>query len=220
MLAAVNSHECGEYVRHRGNRGGSRRDLETLRAAINHHAKKGFTEELSEFRFPRKGSRVTGGLPAMRPPPWILIAGDTGRKQTVLVAKEEGRPTLTDEATPTSYRALHPDRSTPAPGPGPSRPPHLTPNRVGPLSILSSGIFYRQADRQQRHKEAPNPGTDTTSPAGPYATLGSANQSSHALLNSTASRRSVKKGFRSAVRLAAYRARSRPTLCATRPRPG
>jgi hypothetical protein len=42
MLAEVNSHECGEYVKHRGNRGGSRSDLEAFRAAINHHANQGF----------------------------------------------------------------------------------------------------------------------------------------------------------------------------------
>src|SRR2546421_7694968 len=42
MLSAVNAQTCLAYAKHRGNNGGARRDLETLRAAINHHAKEGF----------------------------------------------------------------------------------------------------------------------------------------------------------------------------------
>lgn len=41
-LLAVNAQTCAAYVKRRGNRGGARRDLETFRAAINHHAKEGF----------------------------------------------------------------------------------------------------------------------------------------------------------------------------------
>lgn len=39
MLADVNRATCEAYVQHRGNKQGARRDLEDLRAAINHHAK-------------------------------------------------------------------------------------------------------------------------------------------------------------------------------------
>jgi hypothetical protein len=42
-LSAVNAQTCAVYVKHRGNRGGPRRDLEAFRAAINHHAKRDFT---------------------------------------------------------------------------------------------------------------------------------------------------------------------------------
>jgi len=41
-LSAVNAQACAAYVKHRGKQGGTRRDLETFRAAINHHAKEGF----------------------------------------------------------------------------------------------------------------------------------------------------------------------------------
>lgn len=61
VLAAINSHSCSEYVKHRGNKGGSRRDLETLRAAINHHANQGFTEVLFGCRCRKKASRATAG---------------------------------------------------------------------------------------------------------------------------------------------------------------
>jgi hypothetical protein len=42
MLSEVTGTECRKYVKSRGNDGGARRDLEDLRAAINHHAKEGF----------------------------------------------------------------------------------------------------------------------------------------------------------------------------------
>jgi hypothetical protein len=41
-LSQISARACAAYVKHRGNRGGARRDLETLRAAINHHANEGF----------------------------------------------------------------------------------------------------------------------------------------------------------------------------------
>jgi hypothetical protein len=55
VLADVNSRECGEYVKHRGNRGGSRRDLETLRAAVNRHANQGFHRGIVRVSLPPKG---------------------------------------------------------------------------------------------------------------------------------------------------------------------
>ena len=38
--------ECRRYEAERGNRGGARRDLEDLRAAINHHAKQGLHRQI------------------------------------------------------------------------------------------------------------------------------------------------------------------------------
>jgi integrase len=54
-LAQVNSQTCAVYVKHRGNRGGARRDLETFRAAINHHAKEGFHRGTVRVSLPQKG---------------------------------------------------------------------------------------------------------------------------------------------------------------------
>ena len=55
MLAQVNAQTCGGYAKHRGNPGGARRDLETLRAAINHHAKEGFHRGVVRVSLPPKG---------------------------------------------------------------------------------------------------------------------------------------------------------------------
>jgi integrase len=55
MLAEVNGVNCRAYTKHRGNDGGSRRDLEDLRAAINHHAKEGFHRGIVRVVLPEKG---------------------------------------------------------------------------------------------------------------------------------------------------------------------
>ena len=54
-LSAINSHSCAAYVTRRGSKGGARRDLETLRAAINHHAKEGFHRGVVRVSLPAKG---------------------------------------------------------------------------------------------------------------------------------------------------------------------
>jgi hypothetical protein len=56
-LATVTGATCRQYVRDRGNRGGARRDLEDLRAAINHHAKEGLHRGVVRVVLPEKGQR-------------------------------------------------------------------------------------------------------------------------------------------------------------------
>jgi hypothetical protein len=55
MLCEVSGVTCRAYTKHRGNAGGSRRDLEDLRAAINHHAKEGFHRGIVRVVLPEKG---------------------------------------------------------------------------------------------------------------------------------------------------------------------
>ena len=55
MLADVTGESCRAFIRERGNDGGARRDLEDLRAAINHHAKQGFHRGLVRVTLPAKG---------------------------------------------------------------------------------------------------------------------------------------------------------------------
>jgi integrase len=54
-LAEVTGEACREYVRQRGNIGGARRDLEDLRAAIEHHAKEGLHRGVVRVTLPEKG---------------------------------------------------------------------------------------------------------------------------------------------------------------------
>jgi len=54
-LSDVNRNRCNAYVKHRGNSGGARRDLEDLRAAIAHHAEEGFHRGIVKVSLPPKG---------------------------------------------------------------------------------------------------------------------------------------------------------------------
>ncbi len=54
-LASVTGAACRRYARHRANPGGARRDLEDLRAAINHHAKEGLHRGVVRVVLPDKG---------------------------------------------------------------------------------------------------------------------------------------------------------------------
>jgi len=54
MLADVDGQQCRKYVKVRGNNGGARRDLEDLRAAINHHAAEGYHRGMVKFTLPAK----------------------------------------------------------------------------------------------------------------------------------------------------------------------
>jgi integrase len=54
-LSEINGASCRAYVKSRGNNGGARRDLEDLRAAINHHSKEGFHRGIVRVALPEKG---------------------------------------------------------------------------------------------------------------------------------------------------------------------
>jgi integrase len=55
MLSQVTAAECRTYVHERGKSGGARADLETLRAAINHHAKQNLHYGTVRVTLPVKG---------------------------------------------------------------------------------------------------------------------------------------------------------------------
>jgi integrase len=56
MLSEVNKKNCRAYAKSRGSNGGARRDLEDLRAAINHHAEEGFHRGVVVVALPKKGA--------------------------------------------------------------------------------------------------------------------------------------------------------------------
>jgi integrase len=55
-LSEVSGETCRDYVKHRGRDGGARRDLEDLRAAINHHARQGLHRGSVRVLLPEKGA--------------------------------------------------------------------------------------------------------------------------------------------------------------------
>ena len=54
-ISYVTAAECRAYVKARGKAGGARTDLETLRAAINHHAKEGLHHGVVRVTLPQRG---------------------------------------------------------------------------------------------------------------------------------------------------------------------
>lgn len=55
-LSEVNRSTCNAYVKKRGNKGGARRDLEDLRAAIVHHAAEGLHRGIVKITLPKRGA--------------------------------------------------------------------------------------------------------------------------------------------------------------------
>ena len=55
-ISKVTAAECRDYVAARGKTGGARTDLETLRAAINHHAKEGLHHGVVRVTLPQRGA--------------------------------------------------------------------------------------------------------------------------------------------------------------------
>lgn len=54
-LGEVDGEQCRRYAKKRGNKGGARRDLEDLRAAVNHHASEGYHRGVVKITLPAKG---------------------------------------------------------------------------------------------------------------------------------------------------------------------
>jgi integrase len=222
VLATVNSHQCDEYVKHRGNRGGSRRDLETFRAAINHHANQGFHRGIVRVSLPPKGEPRDRWLTRDEAAALIWHCWRYREKQTVHSGKGKGRPVFTAKrplrhvarfiliGIYTGTRASAIATASPYPEHGRS------------FVDLERGIFYRKQIGKRATKKRQTP-----APVPPrllahmhrWARLRLIAQCFVEFNGKPVA--SVKKGFRSAVGLAGLSGKVTPhTFCAIRRRPG
>jgi integrase len=94
-LSAVNAQTCAAYVKHRGRRGGARRDLETFRAAINHHAKEGFHRGVVRVSLPPKGEVRDRWLTRQEAAALIWHCWRHREKQTIHAGTSKGRSITT-----------------------------------------------------------------------------------------------------------------------------
>jgi integrase len=211
VLAAVNSHECGEYVKHRGNKGGSRRDLETFRAAINHHANQGFHRGIVRVALPAKGEPRDRWLTRNEAAALIWHCWRYRETQTVHSGKDKGRPVFTTKR-PLRHVArfiligIYTGTRAGAIG---TASPHQEKGRS--FVDLDRGIFYRKPIGKRATKKRQTP-----APLPPRLL---AHMRRWARLNLIAGCfvefngkpiASVKKGFKSAVRLARLPGRVTP----------
>jgi integrase len=97
MLGDVNKAKCNEYVKKRGNNGGSRRDLEDLRAAIEHHADEGYHRGVVKIKLPKKGPPRDAWLTREEAAKLLWICWRTRETQTVHRGPMEGQKIQTDK---------------------------------------------------------------------------------------------------------------------------
>jgi integrase len=97
MLSDVNGVNCRAYTKHRGNDGGSRRDLEDLRAAINHHAKEGFHRGIVRVVLPEKGLARDRWLSRSEAARFIWACWTYREVQTVHIGPLKGQKIETDK---------------------------------------------------------------------------------------------------------------------------
>lgn len=95
MLADINADLCREYGRVRGNRGGARRDLEDLRAAINLHTKEGLHRGVVHVVLPQKGLPRDRWLTRKEVADLLWVCWRTREVQTVHRGSSKGQAVTT-----------------------------------------------------------------------------------------------------------------------------
>jgi integrase len=211
MLSAVNAQTCLAYAKHRGNNGGARRDLETLRAAINHHAKEGFNHGNVRVSLPRKGEPRDRWLTRTEAAALIWHCWRYRERQTVHAEFSTGRLVHT-ERRPLRHVArfllIGLYTGTRA-GAIASASPYAEPGRS--YVDLDQGIFYRKPIGKRATKKRQTP-----APIPPRLLAHLRRWKARKLMATCFVEfngkpvASVKKGFQSAVRLAGLPGRVTP----------
>ena len=97
MLSDVTGVNCRAYTKFRGSNGGSRRDLEDLRAAINHHAKEGFHRGIVQVVLPEKGLARDRWLTRSEAARFLWACWRYRETQTVHIGPLKGQKIETDK---------------------------------------------------------------------------------------------------------------------------
>ena len=97
MLSEVTAAECRAYARFRGKTGGTRTDLETLRAAINHHAKENLHHGTVRVTLPPKGPPRDRWLTRDEAARLVWACWRYREQQTVHRGRKKGQPVETDK---------------------------------------------------------------------------------------------------------------------------
>jgi integrase len=97
MLSQVTAAGCRAYVKERGRIGGARADLETLRAAINHHAKENLHYGHVRVTLPPKGAPRDRWLTRSEAAKLVWACWRYREKQTVHRGCQKGKVILTDK---------------------------------------------------------------------------------------------------------------------------
>jgi integrase len=96
-LADVNGATCRAYAEWSGSAGGSRRDLEDLRSAINHHSKEGLHRGVVRVTLPKKGNPRDRWLTRIEAARLLHACWSAREVQTQHRGKLKGRKIITDK---------------------------------------------------------------------------------------------------------------------------
>ena len=157
MLSDVTGETCRAYQKHRGNKGGARRDLEDLRAAIGHHASEGLHRGVVKVMLPKKGEARDRWLTRSEAARLLWECWRAREKQTARFGDSKGQK-LPTEKRPLRHlarfiliglysgtRASAISSASPTPAVGRS------------FVDLDRGIFYRLAEGQARSNKRQPP---------------------------------------------------------------
>jgi integrase len=97
VLSRVNAGECRAYVKGRGKTGGARADLETLRAAINHHSKENLHYGTVRVTLPQKGQPRDRWLTRGEAAKLLWACWRYREIQTVHRGRAKGQPITTEK---------------------------------------------------------------------------------------------------------------------------
>jgi len=97
MLSEVTGETCRAYQKHRGNKGGARRDLEDLRAAVQHHADEGLHRGIVRITLPKKGQRRERWLTRVEAAKLIWICWRAREVQTIHRGPSKGQKVVTNK---------------------------------------------------------------------------------------------------------------------------
>ena len=96
-LAEITGESCRQYVKQRGSEGGARRDLEDLRAALNHHNKEGLHRGVVRVVLPPKASPRTRWLTRDEAARLLWTCWRTREVQTAHRGARKGEKVETDK---------------------------------------------------------------------------------------------------------------------------
>jgi len=97
MLSQIKAAECRAYVKERGKTGGARADLETLRAAINHHSKENLHYGVVRVTLPPKGLPRDRWLTRSEAAKLIWACWRYRERQTVHRGRHKGQLVATEK---------------------------------------------------------------------------------------------------------------------------
>ena len=181
MLSQITAAECRAFVKSRGRVGGARADLETLRAAINHHAKDNLHYGIVRITLPPKGPPRDRWLTRSEAAKLIWACWRYRERQTVHRGRHKGQLIATDKRPLRHLATFHSDWSLYRHAGrcdrfGVAVPPRWPlVRRSGPGHLLPTG------HRPPRDQQAADARADTAAAVSPYATLGSARHRHFAL---------------------------------------